>query len=411
MISRKVRFELNFERDVAGSMKETATLIKRNKGNYFLAVVDLNLPDARDGEVVDLVQSHGIPVIVFTGQFSDEIRESMLAKNVVDYVLKEGGPQVVDYLADSIERFYKNRNALILVVDDSSTSRTAMCQLLKSRYFNVLEASDGRKALELLQKNPETKVVITDYNMPGMDGAELVTRIRQTHDKSKVAIIGVSGYGTGLLSARFLKAGASDFLSKPYLEEEFYCRLNQNIEMLEFIEKIEKSANVDHLTGIYNRRYFLQMGQKLVENARRGNIQLTIAMVDIDHFSALNHQHGFETGDLVLIEIAQILMRNFRAADILSRFGGQQFCIAAVNMSHDSTAIVFERIRRQVARKKIRFGEMELAVTISIGATVKMGENIEDMLQNAGALLQKAKLQGRNRIRLDIEQSAAIEDK
>jgi diguanylate cyclase (GGDEF)-like protein len=401
MISRKIRFELDFERDVATTLAAAKELIEKKKTEYFLAVLDLHLPDAKEGEIVDYVLSKGIPVIVFTAQFSDEIRERMLSKNVVDYILKEGGPQVVDYLIESIDRFDKNRLSKVMVVDDSRTSRESMRQPLASQQFNVIQAASGAKALELLEKHPDTKVVITDYNMPGMDGFELIARIRQTHPKNKLAIIGVSGYGTGLLSARFLKTGANDFLTKPFLEEELYCRLNQNIEMLDYIETIERTANTDELTGISNRRYFFQLGEKLIENAKRGNIHLTVAMIDVDRLKAVNNAHGYEAGDTVLVEVAQLLGRSFRSADVIARLGGEQFCIAATNMKPDRTKAVFERVRQQVEKKKIRYGDLALSVTVSVGATTELQDSIGDMLKLAEVLLYNAKKNGRNCVVVD----------
>ena len=396
LISRKIHSELKFEKDIAASFKEAVELIRQHRDEYFVAVLDLHLPDAPYGEIVDYVLSEKIPVIVFTSQFSDEIREKMWSKNVVDYVVKEGGPQVIDYLIYGIDRFYKNRFNKIMVVDDSSTSRVAMKTLLEAQKFIVIEADNGEKALELLFQNPDTKIVITDYNMPGMDGFELVTHIRERFPKDKVAIIGMSAYGTSLLSAKFLKRGASDFLTKPYLEEELYCRINQNLEMLEQMDTIEKTANIDFLTGIYNRRYFFVAGQKLFENARRGNIHLTAAMIDIDRLKSINDTHGYEAGDLVVKEIALLLNRNFRAADIVSRFGGEEFAILASNMDKECTVDVFERIRDLIEKKKMKWGKKTLSVTVSIGVTTEDADSLEEMVKKTDILRSRAKENGRN---------------
>lgn len=400
MISRRIRFDLQMERDLAVSFKEAVTCVQNNQAGYSLAVVELNLPDAQEGQIIDYLLAENIPVIVFTNQFSDELRDIMRAKNVVDYIYKEGGPQVIDYLIDSIDRFFKNRFSRILVVDDSTTSRVALKELLESQQFVVIEASSGIKALQLLEQYPDTRVVITDYNMPGMDGFELVLRIRQDHPKNKLAIIGVSSYGAGLLSVRFLKAGASDFLTKPFLEEELFCRINQNIEMLEFIETIEKSSHIDYLTGISNRRYFITVGQKLIENARRGNIQLAVALLDIDHFKAINDTYGYEAGDTVLIEVAQLLTRNFRATDLVSRFGGEQFCLALTNVNRDSVVVVLERIRAQIEAKKMACGDSYIAVTVSIGIVSGFADSMELLLKRAEEFLLLAKKAGRNRIEI-----------
>jgi len=401
MISRRIRNDLRFERDVAATFKEAKEFIDTDPSKYFVAIVDLHLPDAPKGEIVDYVLYKKIPVIVFTGQFSDEIRETMLSKNVVDYIVKEGGPQVIDFLINSVDRFHKNQFAKIIVVDDSSTSRTSMRMLLEAQKFVVIEANKGQEALSLLENHPDTKVVITDYNMPGMDGFELVSRIRQKFPKNKLSVIGISAYGTSLLSARFLKNGASDFLTKPFLEEELFCRINQNIEMLEHIETINNLSNIDYLTNIYNRGYLFKFGQKIFENAKRGNVNITIGMIDIDNMSAINEKYGYETGDQVVKEVALLLTRNFRTADIVTRFGGESFCIIAINMDKDYTETVFERIRAAVEQRIIHFDGQSVSVTVSIGITTNMSDSLDSMIKKADHLRIQAKKNGRNCIVTD----------
>ncbi|MGE5341495.1 MAG: diguanylate cyclase [Candidatus Omnitrophota bacterium] len=401
MISRRIRSDLKFERDIACSLKEARELVEADPDRYFLAIVDLHLPDAPKGEIVDYVLDKKIPVIVFTSQFSDEIRETMWTKNVVDYIVKEGGPQVIDYLIASIDRFYKNQFSKIMIVDDSGTSRRSIKELLEAQKFVVIEASKGSEAIALLDEHPDTKIIITDYNMPGMDGFELVNRVRQNYPKDKLAIIGMSAYGTSLLSARFLKNGASDFITKPFLEEELLCRISQNIEMLEHIQMINNISSIDYLTGIYNRSYLFRFGQKLFENAKRGNLHLTIAMIDIDRLKPINEEFGYETGDVIVKEIAQLLNRNFRAADVITRFGGEQFCVMASNMDRDYTEVVFERIRAAIERKKIVFDRHTFSVTASIGVSTKIADSLDAMIKYADSLRIRAKEKGRNCVIVD----------
>jgi diguanylate cyclase (GGDEF)-like protein len=232
--------------------------------------------------------------------------------------------------------------------------------------------------------------------MPGMDGAQLVCRIRQKYPKNKLAVIGISAYGTNLLSARFLKNGASDFLTKPFLEEELFCRISQNIEMLEYLETIDNLSNIDYLTGIYNRGYLFRFGQKIFENAKRGNLHLTVAMVDIDDLEPINEKYGYEAGDIAVKEIAQLLDRNFRAADIVTRFGGQEFCIIASNMNRDYTEEVFDRIRSLVELKKFYIDSQTLPLTVSIGVATRIENSLEDMVKHADSLRIRAKKNGKN---------------
>lgn len=408
MISRRIRSDLRCDRDVAETFEQAKKMIAEHGNDYFVAVLDLHLPDSHDGEIVDYVLEKKIPVIVFTAEFNDKTRDSILAKNVVDYVVKQGGPEVVDYLIQGINRFRKNKFTKVLLVDDSRTSRQSVKNLLETQTFSILEAGNGFEALDILDKNPDIKAVVTDFNMPGMDGCELVSRIRRKFPKNKLAIIGLSAYGTGLMSARFLKAGASDFLTKPYLEEELFCRINQNVEILEYIEKIEKTSSIDYLTEIYNRHYTFHVGHKLLENAKRGNLDLTVALINVDRLKFINDHYSFECGDIVLKEIALHLTKNFRSADVVSRFGGESFCIIATNMKKDSTLKVFDRIRTLVKQSGVTWEDQNVPVTISIGVSVHLADTLEEMITRAENLLQEAKARGYDRVVTDIQRSYNI---
>ncbi len=399
-IRREVFSKLNFECDIAGNFAKAKEQIAKRGDEYFVAVLDLNLPDAHEGEIVDYVMAKSIPSIVFTGTFDDEIREKMLAENILDYVVKEG-PQAVEHLIRIIYRIYKNQLIKVLVVDDSSTSRKHLSNLLKNQRFQILEARNGKDALIHLQKNPEIKLVITDYNMPVMDGFELISRIRQKYSRDQMAIIGISAYGTGLLSAKFLKKGANDFITKPYVEEELHSRINMNIEMLEYIDEIKRASNLDHLTQLYNRRYFFEFGETLFENAKRSNFKMSIAMIDIDYFKKVNDSHGHYVGDAVLKFIGKLLKDNLRAADILARFGGEEFCIITTNLDKKKAKVLFERLRRMVEKQRIKTDTDSVSVTISIGVTTKVAETLEDTLNRADKLLYEAKNGGRNKVVID----------
>jgi PleD family two-component response regulator len=210
-----------------------------SEDNFFVAVLDLNLPDAPSGKVVDLVRSKSIPAIVFTAEFDDKMREVIWSKEIVDYVYKRG-KQDIQYLVALIKRIYLNRSVKILVVDDSTVFRTRVCALLELHHYRVIQAVDGAEALKRIQEHPDISLVITDYEMPNMDGFTLTQRIREKHDKNEIAVIGLSAHAERSLSARFLKNGANDFISKPFLAEEFYCRVTQNVETIENLRRLKQ---------------------------------------------------------------------------------------------------------------------------------------------------------------------------
>ncbi len=132
----------------------------------------------------------------------------------------------------------------MLIVDDSATARALLSSRLKRYNFRVSVAESGAKALEILKANRDIGLMITDYNMPDIDGFELTRRIRATIGSHQLRIIGVSSSSNRLLSARFLKAGGNDFMLRPFIDEEFYCRVNQNLDTLLQIQTMKKERAV-----------------------------------------------------------------------------------------------------------------------------------------------------------------------
>ena len=183
----------------------------------------------------------------------------------------------------------------MLVVDDSSTSRKFITQLLHLQHYQVLEAIDGVDAIKAVIEHPDIRLLITDYNMPRMDGFELVQNLRVKYEKTDLIIIGLSSENDGALSAKFIKNGANDFLRKPFNHEEFFCRVNHNIELLEMIEIIRDSAYRDFTpaptTGIIflNRakRYSIKRGRK---------VSIAAVVIDLDNFRDINTRYGNDAG-------------------------------------------------------------------------------------------------------------------
>ena len=399
LLIRKIEDELFFDACWASNFEEARYLLEENpdKNTFFVALLDLHLPDAADGRIVDYVISRGIPSIVFTGDVESEVRDRVWAKKVVDYVSKES-PDSLDYLVSLVRRISLNKFVDILVVDDSQTVRNHLVRLLTAHEFIVHEADTGALALSILERHPEIKVVITDYFMPGMDGVELTRRIRRRRRKEELAVIGISAYGSTILSARFIKNGANDFLNKPFSSEEFYCRVTQNLEMLEYIQKLRETSIRDPLTGLYNRRHFFEASKDLHARLRRGEAPMTLAMLDIDHFKKVNDTYGHAVGDEVLKHVAHGLTNRFRGNDIVARLGGEEFCVIANGLEGPQAMNVFNDLRNSIERSKAKAGKATVGVTISIGICDKPHESVDAMLAAADAALYKAKRTGRNKV-------------
>jgi CheY-like chemotaxis protein len=180
LISLKVKSELNIDVDVAYSLAEAELFTKKYR--YTLAILDLNLPDAPNGEVVDMMLGKKVPSIVLTGSVDKEFRKAILKKEIIDYVHK-GGIDDIDYVIETIKRLLKNRAHKVMVVDDSLIFRNQMKKMVENLFFQVFALAHGEEALLILEENPDIKIIITDYNMPVMDGLELTKAVRQRYTK------------------------------------------------------------------------------------------------------------------------------------------------------------------------------------------------------------------------------------
>lgn len=375
-------------------------IVDEMRDDLVLAVLDLTLPDARDIEVAEFAHSQNIPSIVFTGSFDEKTRSKILALDVIDYVTKDA-PGSVDYLASIVRRIYRNRKLTALVVDDSRTARKLISKHLRQYQLNIVEAESGDQALEILDQNDtpdgnNVSLVITDFHMPGMDGGELIRAIRKRWPKEKLAIIGLSSTDDSKLSARFIKMGANDFLTKPFLPEEFFCRISHNLDMIDQLQALRHAATRDYLTGMYNRRFFFDVASPIFENAKRRNADLMVAMVDIDHFKSVNDTYGHDIGDDVLKAVSRTLTDFTRDTDVIARFGGEEFCLIAPEMAPAAMSGYLEKFRAGIS--KLSFVDGALSVTASIGATNVLMENLDNMIGHADQMLYQAKETGRDKV-------------
>lgn len=401
IIQKQIILELGIECVNARSLKEARYVLETREDRFLFAVLDLNLPDAPKGEIVDYVVSKGVPVIVVTALINDDIRDQIMSHDIFDYIIKEG-PHSMVQLANTIRRFVRNKQITILAVDDSGVGRKIIRKTLEKQMFSVVEAANGQEALAQLKVNPDIRLVITDYHMPVMDGFQLTGEIRKRFPMGEIGIIGISAVGNPILSAQFLKTGANDFVNKPYHEEEFQWRIHQNIELLESMRTIREAARKDYLTGLYNRRYFFNVAEKLYENAKRKNLRILIGMIDIDNFKTVNDTYGHEAGDQVIQHLAQKLKNGFRASDIVARYGGEEFVVLCVNMSPEKHLIHFENLRKAVETTSVKTRLGEINMTVSIGVTTRIAESLDEMVNESDRQLYNAKKAGRNKVIADF---------
>jgi len=396
LLKKKIEHRLGLKVIIAETFAKARDIVESNEHEFFISILDLNLPDTESDEIVDYILCRGMSAAVFTSNITSEMRKKILGKNIIDYVLKDN-PSSLDYVVSLVDRLQKNAKLTAMIVDDSIATRHYISTLLRLYRFQVIEAENGEEALKKIEANPNLALIVTDYDMPLMNGVEMIKNIRNKIAKSELPIIGLSAAGgDGEMSARFIKLGANDFLNKPFLQEEFFYRINQTLEFAEQVRALSDMATKDYLTGLYNRRYMINAGKQLIASRDRNQSSFIVAMMDIDFFKKVNDNYGHEAGDLVLKAVSDALASEFRQADVVARMGGEEFCVVVVNLAVEKYIEVFERLRRTIEDLRVDIGDQEISVTISIGICIEPLPTLEDMINAADALLYDAKEGGRN---------------
>lgn len=387
---------LGFQVTTAHSFSEVKKLLVSHQ-EFFVATVDYGLPDAPEGEVIPYVLDHGIPSVVMTGRMNDKIHQKLLSLPIIDYITKENS-QAYHYLLRVLHGQLTNHKTSVLVVDDSLSVRSYVCSLLKRRNFTVYEAANGVKALQLLKENAEIKLLITDQEMPEMTGIELVQTIRKEYTDRDLIIIGYSGIDRVYQSARFIKSGADDYLNKPFCPEEFYCRIFKNVEQLHYIEEIKMAANVDYLTSLSNRRYFIDQVSELFSDILESERNYILALFHVDDFMTINEEFGHSAGDLVLIEFSRLLSCHYNG-ERLARFGGAEFgCLISGDDFSQNEKYLME-FKESVSKHSITFEERDIKFSICIGGTIISEQSsVNQCLEQSGEALQQAQIEGSNQM-------------
>ncbi|AZO78941.1 MULTISPECIES: diguanylate cyclase [unclassified Bosea (in: a-proteobacteria)] len=400
-LSRRLEAELQLPIVVCQSLNELHEVVTEDRAAFTLAVVDLNLPDAPRGEAIDFTVQRRIPTIVHTASFDLETRNRIMERDVIDYVPKDSAFTLETVVATA-RRALSNRQTRILVVDDTAATRKLLTHMLKVQQYQVIEAESGDEALALIQDNPDIRLVVSDYYMPEMDGYELTRRIRRQFASDRLRLIGVSSSSDRMVSVGFLKAGANDFISMPFIPEELQCRIASNVETLEQIEQLHNLASRDALTGLFNRRYFFESAEKLIAEARAKNLPSAIAILDIDDFKHLNDSHGHDFGDQALAKVARYLAQSVEGAGhLLARIGGEEFAILFPGLNTKAALRLSDHIRLDLSHETLLVDDQQITLTVSIGVAEISGQgSLDQYLIAADRALYAAKHEGRNCVRV-----------
>ena len=298
----------------------------------------------------------------------------------------------------------------ILIGDDSLTQRVMLEAIVKQWGFEVVLAEDGQQAWDILSGPDAPRLVLLDWEMPGLDGLEVCRRVREREDQDPPYILLLTARRETADIVTGLDAGANDYISKPFENTELHARLRVGARMLDLQrelisarEALEYQAHHDALTGLLNRGAVMQAMAQEMERVKRDGKALQIGLIDVDHFKQINDTHGHPAGDAVLQEMARRIEAVLRPYDRVGRYGGEEFLVLVSGEMADAQALC-ERLRSEIADQPFGDGQVALRVTVSGGFvpfTSRDTRGASELLAIADKLLYEAKAAGRNRILFD----------
>lgn len=303
--------------------------------------------------------------------------------------------------------------AKVLVVEDSQVQREQLVRMLKDRGYDVREATGGIAALAQIAADPPD-VVILDVVLDDMDGYSVCRWLRLREATRDIVVIMLTVQSDVGQRIEGLHVGADDYVPKPFDPGELEARMfaglrtraarlelrNRNSDLEAMLSRTERLAMTDALTGIYNRRRFVDVLRREWATSRRYQHPVTLVLLDVDRFKVVNDVEGHAAGDETLKRIAEILSSSIREVDVCARYGGDEFALLLPHTPADRAVVVAERIRARLAQARGSWSGEARGVSLSIGIASNEDPSVktpDELVEAADRALYDAKRQGRDR--------------
>jgi len=292
----------------------------------------------------------------------------------------------------------------ILYIEDDRLTQRIIVSVLEKYFSKIFIANDGIEGIELFhEKRPD--IILSDISMPNLNGIEMIETIKYYNPKQK--IIFFTGYNNLEYLKKSIDIGVDKYIFKPLETEEMLSALNEVIQSLkeereeeEYKNKLEFISQHDELTSLYTRRHFFSLLEELCHNAKSEKRIVAILALDLNKFKPINDTYGHEAGDLVLKRIAEDLLASSKKGDLISRFGGDEFCMAIGLLKEKSNILKFlsrleTRLSEPLLYKDEGGKEHYIDIACSIGITFYTSSDklldLEKLMREADLAMYSAK--------------------
>jgi two-component system cell cycle response regulator len=299
----------------------------------------------------------------------------------------------------------------VLLVEDDATVRSMVVDFLKPRHYEIYQAVNGLEGLQIAtMEKPD--VILLDIIMPEMNGLDLIKNIRKQPGTMLIPIIVLTAVNNIETKINVYRAGGDGILSKPFYLQELEVRIERAIQISNNFMKL---TYVDALTGVFNRRLFDDRLPTEINRTKRYSQNLSLIMLDIDHFKKFNDTYGHRAGDFVLSSLAQHIKKSLRTQDFVCRYGGEEFVIIMPMTKGPDAAMVMSRIRADLQDRYFYspYDNQDFNIHISVGVA-QVPEDASDadsLTRAADEALYEAKETGRNKVVLYSHASNVFKNK
>lgn len=294
-----------------------------------------------------------------------------------------------------------DQQPILLLIDDAPEIHRLLAMKLKDEGLDFLTAFSGIEGIELAEQRVPS-LILLDVNMPDHDGFEVLHTLKENPATKQIPVIMLSGSHASEDKVRAFELGAMDYVIKPMDVPELRARIQSAIRLTRLMEMLEQRAQIDGLTGLWNRAHFdRRLAAELSEKVRRST-PIGLVMCDLDHFKRLNDSFGHPAGDAVLEAFAKIITQEIRQNDIACRYGGEEFALILPRTEVNEAVGVCERIRKALSARTFRkYPEIQATASFGVaGVSTDGSDDPSSWIEAADQALYSAKSGGRNRVHI-----------